>query len=551
MATSSPGDRFAATVETVLKDMWEFYPSLASGLGLHDYDGRLSDISAGAMARRVSDLKPAIESLEAIDASALETQGRFDLRILTSALRKELFELTEIKAHETNPMDMLGHIELSNYVKRDYAPLEQRAAALVAALEAVPSFLDSLQAGLSRQIGASVLEASVEAYEGIASFYETDLPPALASLGDQATMRRFEEARRAASQAVIGFAQHLKSLRDQASDHFAIGEHNFMGLLCHGEMVDLPMERALQVGEADLERNLARFREVAAQVDPARSPQQIMGEIASDHPQANMLIPTAADMLEDIRQFLIDRDIVSVPSEVRCEVTETPSFMRWAFAAMDMPGPYETKATESYYYVTPVEEHWTEEQQEQWLTSFNYASLQNISVHETYPGHYVHYLHTLSASSMLSRVFGAYSFWEGWGHYTEEMMIEEGYAKGDLRKVLGQLSDALLRNCRYVCAIRMHTQGMTVEEATRFFMENAYMEELPARKEAMRGTFDPMYLNYTLGKLMILKLRDDYRRERGASYSLKDFHDTFLSFGAPPIPMVREMMLREPGTEVL
>ena len=437
MGTENASGQFATTVESVLQNMWEFYPSLASGLGLHDYDGRLPDISAGAMSRRVREVESALESLRAIDASALESHSRFDLRILTSAVRKELFELTEIRIHETNPMDMLAHIELSSYVKRDYAPLEQRAAALVAALEAVPSFLDSLQAGLSGQIGTSVLEASVEAYEGVASFYDTDLPSALATLGDRGTMLRFEEARRAASQAVRDFAQHLRSLHEEASDDFAVGEHRFMGLLGHGEMVGLPLERVLQVGEADLERNLARFREVAGQIDPARSPQQIMGEIARDHPQANMLIPTAASMLEDIRRFLIDREIVSVPSEVRCETTETPTFMRWAFAAMDMPGPFETKATEAYYYVTPVEEHWTDEQKEQWLTSFSYASLQNISIHETYPGHYVHYLHTRSAPSILSRVFGAYSFWEGWGHYTEEMMIEQGLCQGRIQDRAG------------------------------------------------------------------------------------------------------------------
>ena len=198
-----------------------------------------------------------------------------------------------------------------------------------------------------------------------------------------------------------------------------------------------------------------------------------------------------------------------------------------------------------------MEDDWSDEEKEQWLTSFNYATLRAVSVHEAYPGHYVHYLHTKNAKSKIGTIFGAYSFWEGWAHYTEQMMIEEGYGSDEPRNVLGQLMEALLRDCRFICAIRMHTQGMSRDEAMQFFMENAYMEELPAQKEAARGTFDPMYLNYTLGKLMILKLREDYRAEKGDSFSLKQFHDTFLSFGAPPIPLVREMMLRDAGEEAL
>ena len=315
-------------------------------------------------------------------------------------------------------------------------------------------------------------------------------------------------------------------------------------------MVDMSLERLLNIGEADLRRNLKRFADVAASIDADKTPAEVMAAIAADHPAADMLIDETRDMLEDIRQYLIDKDIVSVPSEVRCRTVPTPSFMRWAFAALDFPGPYEEKATETYYYVTPVEEHWSDAEKEEWLTSFNYATLRAVSVHEAYPGHYVHYLHTRNADSMMSRVFGAYSFWEGWAHYAEQVMVEAGYL-AEPRNELGQLTEALLRDCRFICAIRMHTQGMTVAEATRFFMENAFLEELPARKEAMRGTFDPMYLNYTLGKLMILKLRDDFIAATGDAFSLRRFHDEFLSYGAPPIPLAREMMLGEDSGGIL
>ena len=541
--TNSANRLFEDAAEQILQALWEQYPSTASGMGLHQYDGRLPDLSRRALAGRAREIERGIEDLERIDITALSATNYYDHHILTAALRKELLELTELRWHETNPMELLWHIELSGYIQRDYAPLPRRVEALTRALIAVPAYLASLRGVLSGRLAAPVLEAAIEAYAGVATFYDNDLVAAVSDLADRELLAQFNAARAEASAAVNAFVDHLKALMPYADAGFAIGSRNFAALLKYGEAVDMPLERLLDVGEADLRRNLARFAEVAAAIDQRKSPREVMAEIAADHPADHALISETRDMLEDIRQFLIDNEIVSIPSEERCMTVATPSFMRWAFAALDFPGPYERNATETYYYVTPVEEHWSDAEKEEWLTSFNYATLRAVSVHEAYPGHYVHYLHTRNAESMLSRVFGAYSFWEGWAHYAEQMMIEQGYGGGDPRNALGQLMEALLRNCRYICAIRMHTQGMTLDEATRFFMDNAFMEALPARKEAQRGAFDPMYLNYTLGKLMILKLRDDYRRAQGSAYTLKRFHDAFLSFGAPPIPLAREMML--------
>ena len=548
--TNSANRLFDAASERILLETWEHYPSMASRLGLHEYDGRLPSISMQAIAKRTSELRQGLASLESIDTTALSVRSYYDHRILTAALQKELLELTELRWHENNPMEMLWHIELSAYMQRDYAPLERRVEALTRALEAVPGYLAELKSVMSGRLASPVLESSIEAYEGIVAFYTNDLVNATSELPDGELRRRFDAARSTATAAVREFVEHLKVLRPYADAGFAIGGNRFTALLKHGEMVDMSLERLLNIGEADLRRNLTRFNEVAAMIDADRSPAQVMAAVAADHPSADSLVSETQDMLEDIRQFIIDNDIVSVPSDVRCQTVPTPSFMRWAFAALDFPGPYEEKATETYYYVTPVENHWSDAEKEEWLTSFNYATLRAVSVHEAYPGHYVHYLHTRNADSMMSRVFGAYSFWEGWAHYAERMMVEQGYVRSP-QDELGQLMEALLRDCRFICAIKMHTQGMTVDEATRFFMENAFMEELPARKEAMRGTFDPMYLNYTLGKLMILKLRDDYRQAKGDAYSLKGFHDEFLSYGAPPIPLVREMMLGEGSGDIL
>ena len=542
--TNSANRLFDAAAERIISETWEHYPSMASRQGLHEYDGRLPSISARSIAKRIGDLRQGLASLDSIDTTALSALRYYDHRILTGTLRRELLELTELRWHENNPMEMLWHIDMSAYIQRDYAPLEQRIEALTTALAAVPSYMAELRSVMSGRLALPVLEASIEAYAGIADFYEQDIAEAAGAVADEGLRLRCEDARSRAAAAVRDFVAHLNALKPYADARFAIGADRFSALLKHGEMVDMPLETLLNIGEADLHANRERFAEVAALIDANKSPSDVMAEVAADHPTADALIPETRDMLEDIRQYIIDNDIVSVPSDVRCRTVATPSFMRWAFAALDFPGPYETVADETYYYVTPVEDDWNDAEKEQWLTSFNYATLRAVSVHEAYPGHYVHYLHTLGAKSMISRLFGAYSFWEGWAHYAEQMMIEQGYVRSP-HDELGQLMEALLRDCRFICAIKMHTQGMTVPEATQFFMENSFLEELPARKEAMRGAFDPMYLNYTLGKLMIMKLREDYRRNKGDAYTLRGFHDEFLSHGAPPIPLVREMMLGE------
>ena len=381
----------------------------------------------------------------------------------------------------------------------------------------------------------------------MARFYREDLPRAAEDVSDRSVLEPFHGARETAARAVEGFADGLKARLEGSSADFAIGPDLYLGMLKYGEMVDLPCSRLLQVGQQDLERNLEALEEAARRLDPSRSPRELVEHIALDHPTAQSLIPEAGRLLEDIREFIARRDIISLPSQDRCQVQETPSFMRWAFAAMDTPGLLERQATEAYYYVTPVEESWTEQQAEDWLSDFNYQTIQIVSIHEVYPGHFLQSLHGRGAPSLTSKANSSYSFSEGWAHYTEEMMLDEGYGRNNGALKLAQICDALLRDCRYLCAIGMHTQGMSVDEATRTFVDKAFMSEFPARKEAMRGTFDPGYLNYTLGKLMILKLREDYRREQGASFSTRAFHDRLLSYGTPPVPLLREAILKDPS----
>jgi len=542
---------FRTFAESFLDDLFEFRPGLAVEMGLHEYDGRLPDYSLGNIERRCAALQAAEARLAEFDPQRLSPQDVQDYTLIQHAIQEELFNWTELQYHLLNPLFYARTIDVSNYIKRDYAPLPQRAAAVMRHLRGIPALLETARANLQPPLAVPFIEVALEVYGGTVTFLEKELPLALKELEDAALLAELEKARDAAVAEVRSFVAWLKEEQARAHHDFAIGPEKFHKMLRYGEMVDLPLDKLLEVGEADLARNEEALRATAAQLDPHRSPAEVMRSLGKEHPPAERLILEAREMLEDIRRFIVERDIVEIPEDVGCKVEETPVFLRWAAAMMDSPGPLEKVFTPSFYYVTPVEEEWPEEKKEEWLSKFDYYSLRVISIHEVFPGHYVHSLHNRRAPTRVSKVLGAYSFWEGWAHYTEQMMLDEGYGGGDPKLRLAQLAEALVRNCRYVVAIKMHTQGMTVEEATRFFMEHAFMEWLPSYKEAVRGTFDPGYGNYTLGKLMLLKLRADYQAEKGSGFTLRSFHDHFLSFGAPPIPFVRRRLLQHDTGEIL
>ena len=558
-----------ALAERAIREHWEFVPTSGSRIGRHEYDGRLPDFSSGRLARRIEELHRSLGQLSALpesDGSTADDDIRMDRlsrSLLEMFLRRELFNLEEMRTFHNNPQRQVGYIGVGSYVQRDYAALPERLRSATAILRDVPDFLATVDNLTDPELGEPVRDMAVEAYRGMASFYRTGLAAASSECAAMApdVAAEFDAARETAAVAVTEFAQRLQERRTRPE--FAIGRDLYSRMLQVGEGVNTPLLDVLSIGQANLEQNLRRLDEAAARFlsqvgGPGKSVREAVAQVAANHPAAEALIPETRDMLEDIRQALIDHDIISVPSEERCQVTETPSYMRYAFAAMDSPGGLEEVATEAFYYVTPVEPDWTPRQQEEWLTNFNYHTLQVVSVHEVYPGHYVHNLHNRYNRSggrrtlpLINRVATSYAFTEGWAHYTEEMMLETEYGRDNPALWLTQLLEALVRNCRYLCSLGMHTQGMTVDEATRFFQAHAYMEEHPARREALRGTFDPGYLNYTLGKLMLLKLRQDWRRQEGSAYSLRRFHDATLSWGAPPVPLLRHAMLNEPGDAIL
>jgi len=535
-------------------------PLQAMQLGFHQYDGKLTDYSRASIDGELVRLKEFDHRLSGVEVASLSAQGRFDRRVLQAGIRRELFTFEELGAYWRNPMTYAGALDVSPYIKRDFAPLDQRVRGIIAILNQAPQVMAAGRANLAEALPKPWVETAIEIGDGSADFLEKDLVEALKEVKDGPLRAQFAAADQRAAGEVRSFVKYLKEEKlPRATGQFGLGRRNFAKMLREGELITQSPEEVLQIGLAELGREQKLFAETAAKIDPARTPMEVFHEIQRDHPTAEGLIPDTRKDLEAIRKFVLDHHIIAIPSEARPRVEETLPFDRASsLASMDSPGPFEATATEAYYYVTPVEANWTEKEKEDWLCAFNYYTLDVVSIHEVYPGHYVQFLSmNASPATPLEKILGSYAYVEGWAHYSEQMLIDEGYggagpgsdnpaaALQAAKYRLAQLDEALLRLCRLCVAIRMHCQGMPVEAATKFFEENCYYGEKPAQEEANRGTFDPGYANYTLGKLMILKLRADYQAQEGAGYSLEKFHNELLRHGMPPVPLLREVMLQD------
>jgi uncharacterized protein (DUF885 family) len=558
---SIAGDaEFSQLADEYLGGYLSWRPQLGTSLGLHEYDGKLTDYSASSLDSELARLKSFEQRLARMDRNLLSTQAGYDYRILLSAIRREIFGFVQMNTYSQNPMAYASALDVNIYIKRDFAPLEDRVHSITAILNQAPRLIAAAKANLAESLPRPQVETAIEQANGAADFLSKDLVEALKGVTNQTLMAEFDAANRQAVSEMRAYAAYLKQQKlPKSNQRYALGREKYVQMLRQGEMITAPPEELLEIGSRELARQQAAFAQAARDIDPTRKPMEVFQAIQKDHPTAQALIADTARDLDAIRQFVTDRHIVTIPSPVRAKVAETPQYMRaTSFASMDTPGPFETKATQAYYYVTPVEPDWTPKQKDEWLTAFNYYTTDIVSIHEAYPGHYVQFL-CLNASpaTRLEKIFGSYAFIEGWAHYTEQMMVDEGFGANASQNPaaeervkaakyrLAQADEALLRVCRLCVSIRMHCQGMTVEEGTKFFQDNCYYEQKPARQEAIRGAFDPEYLYYTLGKLQILKLREDYRKQEGAQFSLEKFHNEMLRHGAPPIRLLREVMLND------
>jgi uncharacterized protein (DUF885 family) len=559
-AAEAEDGEYEAVAEEYIKGYLGAHPLEGTALGLHECDGKIADYSRLALDAELSRLRRFDDRLSKFDPGKLSPRQSIDLRILQAAVKKDLFEMQDMSVFERNPMVYALAADVNVYIKRNFAPLEDRVRSVVAIESQIPNILIAARTNLNDVVPKPYVELAIQIAKGSADFLKKDLVAAIGNLKDEQLRVAFHEANRKAANALSDYATWLEREKlPKASMDYALGEKKFRRFLAQNELVDLPPQKILEIGMDQLKAEQTAFAEAAKKIDPNKSPIEVFKQIQSEHPTPQNLIPDVAKDLDKIRKYVLSQHLISIPSDVRAKVKETPRYLRaTSFASMDTPGPFEKRANEAYYYVTPTENDWPEKQKQEWLTAFNYYTSDVMSIHEAYPGHYVQFLHlNASPASKIEKIFGSYAFVEGWAHYCEKMMLDEGYgsttssapSEDDVKRAakyrMAQADEALLRLCRLCVSIKMHTQKMSLDEATKFFQENCYYEEKPARQEAMRGTFDPGYLNYALGKLEILKLRDDYKTQQGDDFSLQKFHNELLNHGMPPIRLLREIMLKD------
>lgn len=541
-------DTFAAFVDAYYSALFAFEPNQATYAGIHDFDDKLADYSEPAIEGRTRALKKQNDRLQALRSGKLTADEALDAETLAHAIRAELLEFETVRDWKRNPVVYLGKPAegIDMLMKRSFAPPAERLKAIIGRLKAAPALLTAMKANIDNP-PKEFTDLGIIVAKGSVSFFGTDLPTwAKTAAGkDEKLYADFEAANKPVIEAFERAAKWLETeLLPKSNGKYAIGADAFMKKLEAEEMLDIPLDRLLAIGEANLKRDQEAFVATAKKIDPKRTPTEVLAILTEDHPKPEDLVAATRGTIERTRKFLTDKKIVTVPSEVRPTIAETPAFMRTGgFASMDTPGAYETKATEAFYYVTPPEKDWDAKRKVEHMRMFNRTTLEILTIHEAYPGHYLQFLYAKQFPTKVRKLYTCGSNVEGWAHYAEQMIVEEGYGDDDPKVRLAQLSDALLRDCRFVVGIKLHTEGWTVEQGKKFFVEEGFIEPEGGFQESRRGTYNPTYLYYTLGKLQIYKLRADYKKLKGADFTLQKFHDEFVRQGGLPIKLIRKIML--------
>lgn len=521
--------RFETTADALVSRWLEDAPAWGRQVGLHAYDGRVAHVSLGALDEHARWLDESIATLESFRDEDLPRDQALDRAILINRMKLERFNLRSRELHRTDARFYEELFDVSSYVNFDYAPLEDRVRALVIheeeALAEVPHITANLRPVLSR----SGIVTAVKNYRGFAEYYRGDVASLVRRVKDAPLLARFEAANEALAKAAENLAHRLEAeWLPRASDTVhVLGREKYLAFVEAQEGRPIDLEAFARLAEEDLARNRTAYEALLPTVNVTR-------------PKAAELVAEATRMMNAARQFVLDRGLVTFPSDERAIVEISPPYMRWNAAFLNMPGPFDS-VHQGYYYVTLPDPSWSAKEQEEYV--FTRGTLLATTVHEVIPGHFLHGLWTRRAPTRIQRMGDSYSFTEGWAHYVEQMMSDEGFGADDPQNRLGQLNDALLRNCRFVVSIGIHTGGMTLPEAERRFVEDCHQDRAGAREQAIRGTFDPGYFAYTLGKLQLLELRHDAERRLGARFDLRAFHDAVLAHGAPPIALIRDRVL--------
>lgn len=540
MPTAASRDAaFESAVDAFIDGSFQRNPVFAANSGKHEYDGQLPDYSPQSIKANIDWLHAQRDIFAGFGDDSLDDKARFRRDYVLAVIDGQLFWLEDSGFPYRNPAFYSGDLSPSMYLTRDYAPLPQRMAALVKYQQALPRAIEQIKANLKTPLPASYVDLGINTFGGFASFFESDVPGIFAEVKDDALQAQFKASNEAAIKATRDMADWFKAQKPQATQDFALGAEKFSKMLHATELVDIPLDQLKAVGEADLARNLAALKSACDQYAPGKSLHECVEKESADKPEGGA-VEGARKQLAGLRQFIVDKDLVSIPGTEEAKVDEAPPFNRWNFAYIEIPGPYE-KNLPSTYYIAPPDPKWSKAEQQAYIPGK--ADLLFTSVHEVWPGHFLQFLHSNRSDWIFGRLFVGYGFAEGWAHYSEEMMFDAGVDGATPEVHIGQLTNALLRNVRYLSTIGMHTGGMTMAQSERMFREKAFQDPGNARQQAARGTYDPAYLNYTMGKLMIMQLREDWTKDHGGRAGWKAFHDQFLGYGGPPIPLVRAQML--------
>ena len=545
-----PSEPFPHFVSDYLAHLQEVYPGESSLDGVHLYDDLLEDFSRARIEAHVHALSGFGRRLRQIETKALPTVEKIEHKIVGANIEARMFDLEQVRSWESSPYvyaDALA-TSLASQTMFAYAPEPERARRMLSKLRQVPRLVQAARDNVKEPAGIFV-KAALEVWRGVLKLIEDDLPKVFSTIDDLHLLADLADASTESSKTINAYIEYLeKEVAPHAKSSFRLGRKKFSEKLRLEEGITFDVDRLLAIALRELEETQEEFLVLAGRLKKGTDPIAAWQETKKQHPAAGQLSKVAQGQVDELEQFLRQSNIVTVPDNKSLVVAPSPEFYRWAFASMWTPGPFEMRPSSAFYYLTDVDRRWTTEQQAEHLLDFNYANLWNISIHEAYPGHFLHYEHMRTVQSVVRKAsfFSPISFIEGWAHYCEQMMVEVGFRKEDPTIRLGQLAEALVRLARFIVAIRLHCEDLSVEQGMRIFRDEAFQEEASARREAGRGTFDPMYLVYSVGKLALLKLRDDYKAQEGGKFSLRVFHDTLLQQGTAPFWAHRQLMLNEP-----
>jgi len=533
---TTPREKFAALRDRIVSEWLRDEPGKGRELGLHEYDGKVASYGKDAIDKRIERLTRARGELATMGAAALTPDEALDHAILLKQIDLFLFHHTDLAEWRKNPRYYEDLFGVNAYLDRDYAPIADRAKLLLAHEKAALSQIPNVATNLTSPMSRAIVETAIKTYKGYVEYLKGDVVAQLKGVGDAAFQADFAEtngALAAEAQKIVDRLVKEELPRADETSH-VLGAQRFAKLLRVQEGLEMPLAEFKAMGEKNLLANKKAYEALKKKAKVTR-------------PKADDLLATATKIMDASREFVVKKDLVTIPTAEKAVLKETPPFMRWNSAFLNPPGPFEKRATTAFYYITKPDPSWPKKEQEDYVMAT--GTLLSTTVHEVYPGHFLQGQWERRAPTTVQAMFGSYSFIEGWAHYTEQMMIEEGFGAEDPQNKLGQLSDALLRNCRYAASIGIHTEGLTLDQVAKRFQTDCFQDKATAREQANRGTFDPGYFAYTLGKVQILELREEVKKKLGDKFSLKKFHDALLGHGSPAIPLIRERVLAELGAK--